>query len=308
MNQNAPESRASEKQSARPRRLPIIVLAVMLVACGGIAYFTHQHLREAERNQEALLGDSVRAAAIEIGQYLESRQRKVKAFAIENRIALNAFAEDVGNDVLRRQIADRLRQAFPGYFTFTIADRDGTDLVDDLDGFVGRACQLSIQEYVEHLGDEPGGDTDYRAVIHPQANNYHFDVMAPWSDGIVLKGAFFVSFFPTHLRSALNAHEAPGHHLVLINSDRPYLIEVTSAGARDKISLRRDINLTDDEIARIKATQDIPGSHWRIVGYLDSDVMADTRTDAWFNAAMILALLVFAAAGILLVAPRTPRS
>jgi|GEM_PF-3529718 len=308
MNQTAPNPNAAEKLRVRSRRLLVAVVIATLIACGGIAYFTHQHVRAIERDQEASLDEAVRAAAGDIGQYLESRQQKVKAFAAENRFALNAFAEDIDNNVLRRQIADRLRGAFPGYFTFTIADRDGTDLIDDLEGFVGRACQLSIQDYVQHLGDKPGGDIDYRAVIHPQANNYHFDVMAPWSDGVVLNGVFFVSFFPTYLRSALRAHERPGYWLAVINTDRPYLIEVTSAGARDKVSVKRDINLTDDEVARIKAAQDIPSSHWRVVGVLDSDVTAKTRADAWFNAAMAMALLVFVAAGIRLLARRSSRT
>lgn len=308
MNQTGPKPPAADMQRTRPRRLLAAVAAALLVACGGVAYFTVQHLHTVERAYETRLDEGVRAAAHEITQYLESRQKKVKAFAIENRIALNAFAEDVGNDVLRRQIADRLRRAFPGYFTFTIADRDGVDLVDDLEGFVGRACQLSIQEYVEHLGGAPNGTSDYRTVIHPQANNYHFDVMAPWTDGIALNGVFFVSFFPTHLRSALIANESPGYWLAIINTDRPDLIEVTAAGARDKVSVRRDINLTQDEIARIKAARDIPGSHWRVAGILDKDVMKDARNDAWFNAAMVLALAAFAGGGILLLAPRARRA
>jgi len=306
------EPKTPQGRRARSRILLIVVVTAALFACAAVVYFTQQNIRSAERRHEILLGTEVSAAANSITAYLESRQQQVKDFAREQSPLLNELAGNAQSAVLHRQIGNILRLRFPGYFTFTIADRDGTDLIDDLDGFVGDACKLGIREYVEHLAASGNGTAnrtaDYRTVIHPQANNYHFDVMAPWSDGDVLKGVFFVSFFPTQLRGTLNAHQSPGHALVIINTDRPYLIEVTAAGARDKISLRRDINLTDNEIAQIRATQDIPGSHWRVVGYVEPDLLKRARTDAWFDAAIFLTFVIVAAAGIIGLAPGAGRA
>ncbi|WNK00639.1 hypothetical protein L2D14_04250 [Thalassospiraceae bacterium LMO-JJ14] len=282
-----------------------VIAALFLIACGLTVYGTLQDIRASVERDNEILAAEVRDAAQEIERHLADRQKLVQQFADENPARLNALADTPNDAELRHRIAASLRQRFPGYFTFTIADRDGNDLIDDLEGFVGTACVDSIREYVGHLTSPTGAGADYRTVIHPQANNYHFDVMAPWMDGDDVKGVFFVSFFPTALRSILQANQGAGHQLAIINTARPYLLEVNSLGARDKISARRDINLTQDEQARIKAAVDIPGSYWRVVGYPRANLHEQYRADAWFRTSMILSLIGFiAGAAAMLVGKR----
>lgn len=272
-------------------RLTTFVIAVTLLACTVTAAVTYMNVRASEDGHAERLAAGTDAAAADIESYLTESRNLVSAIAREHQKLLTAYAGQPESAELRHEIGKALRGAFPDYFTFTIADRTGEDLIQDIEGFVGEACQANIREYVTHLADA-GGSADYRTVIHPQANNYHFDVMAPWSDGDRLKGVFFVSLFPTRLQGILQTHQSPGHRLALINRERPYLIEVSAGGARDRISLRREINLTDDEIAAIAAKRDIPGSRWRLVGYTNPEHRARERTDAWVVAIIVIFLLI----------------
>lgn len=289
---------------SRTRTLQAAVAALFLAACALTVYITLHSISAHEARDKAAIGDQVHNVAREIEGYLAERQDRVQAFAVTHRDLLNALASAPDNLNLRQSIAVRLRKEFPGYFTFTLADRDGHDLIDDLEGFVGEACVASIRSYVSHLTSGQDGDGNYRTVIHPQANNYHFDVMAPWTDGEQVKGVFFVSFFPTVLRGALQANQGEGHQLAIVNQTRPSLLEVNTLGARDKISVRRDINLTDDERARIAATEDIALSHWRVIGYPNADAYAQYRADAWLKAAIALSLICLVAGASMLAISR----
>lgn len=290
---NAPQATGNRRSRQRP--LLAVIAALFLVACGITVFMTTTDIRANAARDDEILASEVRAAADEIGLYLVSSQEMVETFARENEALLSAIAQTPDDTVLRQQLSSSLREQFPGHFTYTIADRSGTDLIDDLDGFVGEACVLSIRDYVGHLTDSHSADADYRTVIHPQAGNYHYDVMAPWSDGDELKGVFFVSFFPTQIRSILQSHQGSGHHLAIINTDRPTLLEVNTYGARDKISARRNINLTADEVARISAAREIPNSRWRLVGYARQGLHRQYQIDAWFRSAMILSLIALVA-------------
>ncbi len=279
------------------RRLPLVLLAAaLLIAAGVTVFIALSAIRDNETRHAAILNDGVRAAADSIESYLGDRQARVRAFSEKYTLLLGFYAGGSGNEVMRQRIGDALRREFPGYFTFTIADQDGTDLIDDLEGFVGDACQMSIQEYVVDLKKSGHGGADFRTVIHPQANNYHFDVMAPWTDGETLKGVFFVSFFPTELRAILNRHQGDDHRLVLVHAERAPLIEVSTLGARDKVAARRDINLTAEEVSLIAAERDISRSQWRLVGYTRPGMLAQYRADVWFKAGIVLCLLVMAGA------------
>lgn len=239
--------------------MSMVAGAVVLIAAG-TAYFTHLQNIEIETRHTTIIRSEVTEAANAIQALITGRERQIRAFSADNEALLDAFVADVDDEALRAALDERLSRWFPGYFTFTLADEHGTDLIDDIEGFVGNACQANIREYVEALEAASGGHAGYQAVIHPQANNYHFDVMAPWRVDGDLKGVFFVSFFPQALSDILRSYQSPDHHLALIHRERDFLIEVTADGARDRIASERDITLTPDEIAEIRAETDIQSS------------------------------------------------
>lgn len=273
-----------------------LVSGAILLVIGAAIYFSALRNAENEARHSEILTSEVREAGNAVEQLVTGQRRLVEAFAIDNQDLLNAFAEDVENEELRAEIDERLQRWFPGYFTFTLADRNGRDLVDDLEGFVGRACQISIEDFVRQLRNR-SRQHSYDTVIHPQANNYHYDIMAPWRSDGVLKGVFFVSFYPHVLRDLIHSYQSPGHYLALVHKDRDYLIEVNGDGARDAISAHREISLTPEEISEIRASKDVSGSLWRLVGYVEPGLVAQQEAENWWNAALVV--LFVAAAGAL---------
>ncbi len=273
--------------------LALVVGAFLLVAFATV-YFTHQEIQAVENQHELILTSEAQEAANSISAFVKRRQQLVEVFALEKQAQLSALADDPGNLELRGEISQSLSRWFPSYFTFTISDPLGTDLIDDLDGFVGQACQTNIQQFVGNLFDQGTDNATYETVIHPQANHYHYDVMAPWRDRESLRGVFFVSFRPDTLAEILASHQSPGHHLVLINRDRAPLIEVSAKGSRDIISFTRDVYLSAEEMAEIRTTQDVESSLWQLSGYLQPGLLNTAKVESWSKAAIILAILLAA--------------
>lgn len=262
----------------------------MLIACATL-YFANQQVEAIKDRHDEILKSSVNEAGTNVEHFIQSRQKLIETFAFEKHNVLSTFAKDIENQKLKKEISDSLSRWFPSYFTFTLTDVLGNDLIDDLDGFVGDACQASIQDYVLSLRDMSVSHAAHDTVIHPQANNYHFDVMAPWQKGGTLKGIFFVSFLPDPLAEILKSHQNPNHYMALINKDRDYLIEVNADGARDIISAHRDINLTASEISEIRISRDIEGSRWMLVGYLEPGMISAKVSQLWTQASIILFIL-----------------
>lgn len=273
--------------------IALVCLAFVVVATGTV-YFNYKEYRAAEVQHRQILISEVNEAASRIRAFIHTRQRNIETFAFERNAELSAYAVDPSDDDLKEMLSDSLRRWFPTYFAFTLADRDGNDLIDDIDGFVGPACQSNIQEHVKTLTHLTHADAAYETMIHPQANHYHFDVLAPWRDGESLKGVFFVSFRPDALAEILRSYQGADHALALVDMSRDYLIEVNAEGARDAIAGTRPINLTADEIAEIRASQKIDGSRWTLVGYLKPGVMQTAKRDAVIDTLVILSFLLLA--------------
>lgn len=279
------------KPKHAPRTILFALAILTILGCGMTVYMTLRTIAADEARHTVLLEQEVEKTSREIENYLGDRQRLVRVFVQEHLDLVNRFEKNPESEALRQEIGNLLRQQFPAYFTFTIAGPNGRDLVNDIEGLVGQACQLNIQEYVHQLTDAEHSEARYRAVIHPQAGHYHFDVMSPWSDGSTLKGVFFVSFFPGPLASIVRANQSAGHVLAIVNTDQPALLEINAEGARDKISLRRDIRLSDTEMRAIMARADIPHSRWRVVGSAKPEILKQERADRWVLAIMVMIAL-----------------
>lgn len=274
----------------------LITLSFLVVAVA-IVYFSNQEIKNFEQGHSSILKTQVDEAANDVVQFLESRQALVETFAFEKQNLLFRYSLDVEDYERRVEVSESLARWLPYFFTFTIADKSGTDLVDDVEGFVGPQCQMNIQDYVKDMEEHSIEHAVFDTVIHPQANNYHFDVMAPWLQGDTLQGVFFVSFHPRPLAEILNSHQSTGHYLALINVNREPLIEINGGGARDEISATRDINLSDEEVREIRHSVDIKNSQWRLVGYLEPGLVA-ARTQTIVRDAAIMLMLILVAWGL----------
>ena len=284
----------------------LVVSASVLVGCA-VLVVADREIGAFETLHAEILDIEVRETATAVEDFLDSRRRLVATFALEKRELLESYAENVNEDARRAEISESLSRWFPEYFTFTIADAHGRDLVDDLEGLVGNVCQINIRDFVRSIHSAPEDQTVYRPFIHPQPYNYHFDIMVPRVGKHGPKGVFFVSFYPETLKRILASHQSPGHFLMLVHKTRENLIEVSAEGARDVLSTRRSITLSQEEIENVRATRDVAGSLWRVVGYLQPGVVDDFKRKSWITVAALLACIAGATALSVLFIVKTER-
>ena len=212
--------------------VPVYFAAAMTIAAAfsaAIAVLSaKQNITAYEQNQTALAETEVQVVANDVGRFIEDQNRRISAFAIDNEQAIFDLARTPGDEELKADLTKRLKRWFPDFFTFTIADANGTDILDDLEGFVGGVCKADIRSFVastrqlvpsltvRHSGPSP--TSSYQAFVHPQPFNYHFDSMAPlYRNGDVF-GAFFVSFYTKRIERLLANYQSAGHNLILILS------------------------------------------------------------------------------------------
>ena len=296
-NMASPESQRPITSAAdRPKGAILLVVSAILLVGGAVLQLTHREIDTFEELHEAIIGSETKEAAIAIEALLAGQRRHVRTFALEKSDLLAAYADNIDNRKLRAEIEESLARWFPDYFTFTIANVKGEDLVNDLEGLVGPVCQRNIQDYVASIHRESAEHAVFQSVIHPQPHNYHFDVMAPWQGPNGLRGVFFVSFYPETVQKILNSHQSPGHFLALVHKQRDNLIEINADGARDRISAQRDIYLSKQEVLNIRSQRDVGGSLWRVVGYLQPGLIGDFKQTHWLSATVLLCLLLAAAA------------
>lgn len=276
--------------------LPVVASAfVALILLSSLAlWFCQREIDSYRANHERIFKNEVTSSAAFVQRFLEDRSRLVETFATEKSAQLNALAADPTDDALRAEITDSLERWFPSYFTFTLADADGNDLIEDIDGFVGDVCLASIENFLvsrklsESVATGAFLGHGFLPEIHPQPGNYHFDLMARWNRPDAEPGVFFVSFYPSIFQKILASFESEGHKLALINRHRDGLIEVTADGARDSFGAYRDIYLYDRERNAILARQDVPFSHWEIVGYPEAGFFEKFEGRQWRSTLLLV--------------------
>jgi signal transduction histidine kinase/CheY-like chemotaxis protein len=282
-------------KAGRPLASIMLIVGAIALVAAAVLYFTNREIKAFDARHAEIMQIEVKEVAFAIEDFISSRRRLVATFAKEKQELLNAYAQDIDNQAARKEIEDSLKRWFPNYFTFTIADAEGNDLVADLEGLVGEACQRNIQEFVTSVRNSSDGHAEFQSVIHPQPHNYHFDIMAPWVVDGEVRGVFFVSFYPETLQKILGSHQSPDHFLTLTHKTREHLIEVSAMGARDQIASFRNITLTPQEIANIRAQRDVAGSQWRAVGYLNPEIIGQYAKSHWVSASAICIVLMLVA-------------
>ncbi len=284
--------RPTAAAAGRPKASILLVVSAIVLVGGAVLQLTHREISAFEDRHVSIIEIETKEAALAIEAFLAGQRRHVRTFALEKSGLLDAYSQNIEDPKLRAEIDESLARWFPDYFTFTIANVKGEDLVNDLEGLVGPACQQNIQEYVASIHRETAEHAVFQSVIHPQPHNYHFDVMAPWQGPDGLQGVFFVSFYPETVQKILSSHQSPGHFLALVHKQRDNLIEINADGARDHISTQRDIYLSKTEVANIRGQRDVGGSLWRVIGYLQPGLIGDFKQSHWLTAVMLLCLLL----------------
>ena len=237
------------------------------------------------RHNEAVAHQATAGVADEIARYIVNKKRLVKLFSKEQRPLLDKLIRQPDSEIYHQQLNEKLREFFPGYFNFTIADYEGRPYIDDFDGEVNMLCQADIVDFAWNDMDSPR--------LHPHPFMYHFDIMARMADATT-NHILFVSFNADLLGDLLNNVQPANYELMLILPGENPLIEITANGPRSNLE-RDDFHLMPDEVSRIVSVHRVQGTQWDIAALYRSDLFANFKQQLILQSLMIFVpFLIFA--------------
>ena len=237
------------------------------------------------RHNEAVARQATTGVADEIARFIINKQRLVKLFSQEQRPLLDNLIKQPDSEMAQQQLNDKLREYFPGYFSYTIADYQGHPYIDDFDGQVNMLCQMDIVDFALNDVHSPR--------LHPHPFMYHFDIMAKMADETT-NHILFVSFSADLLGDLINNVQPANHELMLLLPGATPLIEITATGARNNL-MRENFHLTPDETKRLVSLQHVPGTQWEIAALYRTNLFTAFQKQLILQSLMIFVpFLIFA--------------
>lgn len=268
-------------RSAQSTGYLVYVLVTLLMVGILLAWQAWTRTDNFDRHHRQLASTSVLGAADEIEILFSELHRSMHLFATDWQPLLDRILATPDDDASWGELEEAVRLHFPEVFGLTLTDVAGNVLRPDFENRVEEVCRQDILAFIERDFREQGG-------IHPNPEGYHFDIMVPWGDGDTPRGVFFLSFHPTMLARILQRLQSPGHELMLLNRDRPGLIEVTAQGTRD--TLERDFFLDAGELARLGTPLPVAGSRWYLVDLTAARLLSREALRNWAYAAVVFAV------------------
>jgi PAS domain S-box-containing protein len=277
-----------------------VPLLLITVACALVLYYGHEVAQTVRQSAMESARAQGSATAREIGAFLDREHERLRAFIADKQEAIEGILAHPEDWPRVEALQASLKRIFRGAMAFTITGADGTPVFEDFDGLVGAVCRNVMRSFAANVAQ--ARDRGPIPPIHPVPGAYHFDLIAPWRLPDGGWGLFFVSMAPQRIGELIAAGEqASGLRLVVVKRDDPTLIEITSAGARDRLDT--EIRLDPAQLERAHFASDIEGTQWRLLVMPDVAALDDMVKTIYTKAGgLVLALLLISAA--LLVAIR----
>jgi len=295
------ESQAINSQEAKTKdfTLSVVFLSIVTLLIISILFWSGYQQNEAFKSTHTkLLNNSVHSIAVKIEALISERSRVISAIANDNRTLLLKMLADPDNHSLIEAFEKQLRSYYPNFVTYTIVDKQGNRVPDDMGELIGDACVSDINKFQNgdtHLTDTSGDISTYKPIIHPQAFNYHFDIMGLWSNNQNNNNVLFVSYVATDLSTIIRDYQTSAQSIYLVRIEDPQMIEVSVNGSRDRIN--REPKLSPEEQQSIMTSKIIPGTRWQIVGQPSTNLLTETTrqylTQYGSIAAVLLIFYVF---------------
>jgi len=248
---------------SRVRLTSLLVVSLLLVVMSLLYRNCEQRVNDFITSQQTLMeksaADTVQALAI----YIKQTRRTVELLATAKKDLIFHLSQNPEDELAQDKLDQQLQQYIPDYFSFTITDSRGEPLLDDFDGEIGDVCRQDIELFAQ--SNHPA-----KLMIHPNALQYHFDIMSQikFDDGS--DGIFFVSFKPDVLSQLLANSEIGSHQMLLLHKEKKGLIELSSKGSR--VDMGREFKLNEAEINSITVRHNIPDSLWELVYIPDQNL------------------------------------
>jgi len=196
------------------------------------------------------------SAASNISYQLSALRRSVSLLAQGNKALLQKLYFEPDNFELQEELNNIVVQQFPRSFAVTLATQNGEMLLDNFDGFIGDICLTDIKNY-STTGKTPP------AVVHPNTDGYHIDIMTRVMVNKSTPAILFVSFYAEMFSQVLLQQQIVGQRYLITNSENGRLIEVTSSGSRQHLGV--DPRLTEQEQNEILASSPVQGALWNVI-------------------------------------------
>lgn len=259
------------KVNKAARKLANELIMVCLVMVGLLLVWSaSQRISNFDERQQQLAEHSVRAAASEVDLYMKGYQRAVDIFAEENRFFLSTlelWPQDMESYTL---LQEKIVRYFPEHFAFTLADSNGTTLLEGFEGMVGKQCREDIQIFAANEGE-------YGIYRHqtPEGEHRHFDIMSYWQGSESDEAVFFISFGMERLESILQNTQIPGHQLMLVRDDMPGYVDVTATQNRQYLPAGG--YLDDTALRRVSYSLPVPGTRWNLIVLPDNTLYSQAH-------------------------------
>ncbi|MEZ5541000.1 MAG: ATP-binding protein [Pseudomonadota bacterium] len=267
----------------QPGSYHIYVLIILLMVGLLLAWQAWSRTSHFYRFHQQLAVTSVKGAADEIEILLNELRRSMRLFAVDRRALLDLILTEPDDDTHWNELEAAVQEHFPEVFGLTVTDTQGNVLRPDFENRVADICQEDILAFIARGYQEQGH-------IHPNPLGYHFDVMVPWGDANAPRGVFFLSFQPAMLARVLQRLQSPKHELILVDRNRPGLIEVTAQGARD--TLQREFFLAAEERGRVTEALPIAGSRWDVIDLPATNLLRREAVRNWAYAATVFGVFI----------------
>jgi len=232
--------------------------------------------------------NSVQNVSESIGNFINERKRLIQVFANEHALLIEKSALSPLDEGIKSQLESEIRKYFPEYFSFTVTDTKGEPYFEDFDSFIGDLCLSDIKSFIDKKTASPR--------VHPHHEVYHYDLLA----NVQIKNKkyiFFISFPADEVSGFLKSAQSLDHKVILALKQLGNIIEVTTAGARNK-KFREDYRLTSEELSYLTAEKNVSGTLWTAYDFNKTDLISSYKTKLVFDTLFVL--FIFLTIGIVL--------
>jgi len=254
--------------------LTLIFLVMIIIV--SISYFRYTTFISYQKNiSEA----STQGLSNQIKFFIEEQQRQVRLFAYNNASIINKYLQDPDNSKIEQQLETLLSNRFTSYFSFTIIDKKGNLYRESFGNKINDLCKADIKVFTSTRTNLPR--------IHPNADMYHFDVMANLKNDNIL----FVNFNAELLGKIISNIQSPGHQLIIALEKDNVLIEVTEHGPRNKV-FRPNYNLDNHEKTQILSSLKIPSTQWSAIDLYKEEYIKQKQFEIMWQSLAIFGVFI----------------
>lgn len=222
----------------------------------------YQQLQYEQSTNKKIASVVITSAASNISYQLSELKRNVNLLAQSNNALLQKLYSEPGNKELQATLNDLVAHQFPRSFAVTLAASNGEVLLDNFEGFIGEVCLNDIMNFSK-TGNAPP------AVVHPNPDGYHIDIMTRISIDDTTSAILFISFYAEMFSPLLQQQHINGLRFLITNSTEGKLIEITSGGSRKHLGVNP--NLSDEELGKIIASTPVQGALWNVIALPEGD-------------------------------------